>query len=122
MQNGNRGQGGMGKGRGQGGQGLGRCQGNGQGNGQGQGQGLGRGRGGACRRGVASSPGQAAQPGAVQPDEQPQQGEAASEPGRDGQDAVSFWGPGVGPRRWRLRDGSCLRGAGPRSAGRGPKV
>lgn len=118
MQNGNRGQGGMGKGRGQGGMGLGRC----QGNGPGMGQGAGRGRGGVCRRGVASSPGQAAQLGGTQPEEPSRQGEAGNEPGLDGQDDASSWGQGMGPRRWRRRDGSCLRGAGPRGAGSGPKM
>jgi len=104
MRNGNRGQGGgMGRGQGMGMQG---------GQGAGLGQGLGRGRGGMCRRGLGPN----AQP--TQPEETGPEG-ATEGTENDGDVSAAPFGPGFGPRRYRLRDGSCLRGAGPRGAGAG---
>jgi len=68
--------------------------------GQGTGQSCGRGsgRGGMCRKGQPSQP--------VQPDDA-RQAPAAAEQEENGEQTAAPFGPG--PRRHRLRDGSCFR-------------
>lgn len=87
---------------------MGRGMGGGMGRGMGRGQGFGR---GMCRQGVGPM---GRQPQPSQPGETPQDTEA-KEQEESGETSVAPFG--FGPRRYRLRDGSCLRGKAPRRFG-----